>query len=94
MKLFRLNPYSSSWTQRRARSLVLLSEVLLAFTLLALILSGQPLRASRAAVNELPSSKTELPALHGEEAILHLQQQGLYSSCKKQCRLRATGRNG
>ena len=70
MKLFRLYPHPSS-PRRLARPLVLLSEVMLAFTLLALILSGQPLRASRAAVNELPSSKTELPALRGEEARSH-----------------------
>ena len=63
--------------------MVLLSESVLAFTLLSLILSGQPLRALRAAVNELPNSKTELPALRGEEAISHLQQQGLYSSLQE-----------
>ena len=83
MKLFRLYPDPSSWTQRRARSLVLLSEVLLAFALLALILNGHALPPSRAAVSEPPSSKTELPALSGEEAISHLQQQGLYSSLQE-----------
>lgn len=83
MKLFRLYPRPSFCTQCRTRSLVLVSEVLLAFALLALILNGQPVRASRAAVNELPSSKTELPALRGQEAISHLQQQGLYSSLQE-----------
>ncbi len=83
MKDLRFRPHASFRTGLRARPMVLVSVVLVALSLFGLILNGQPLRALSAPVNTPRGSKTELPSLRGDEAISHLQQQGLYSSLQE-----------